>query len=42
MKFLFTMLFPKGKLDLGGNDFDMAILENIVLEKHGFGRLKTI
>ena len=35
------VISKKGKLDLGGNDFDMAILENIVLEKHGFGRLKN-
>lgn len=29
-----------GKLDLGGNDFDRAILENIVIEKYGIRRLK--
>lgn len=34
------VISKKGKLDLGGNDLDMAILENIVIEKYGMRKLK--
>ncbi len=34
------VISKKGKLDLGGNDFDRAILENIVVEKYGMRNLK--
>ena len=34
------VISKRGKLDLGGNDFDMAILENIILEKYGRRKLK--
>lgn len=34
------VISKKGKFNLGGNDFDMAILENIVIEKYGMRKLK--
>lgn len=34
------VISKNGKLNLGGNDFDMAILENIVIEKYGMRKLK--
>lgn len=37
---LHDVVSKKGRLDIGGNDFDMAILENIVIEKYGMRKLK--
>lgn len=34
------VIAKKGYLDLGGNDFDKAILENIIVEKYGMRNLK--
>lgn len=34
------VISKKGKLNLGGNDFDRAILEDIVVEKYGMTNLK--
>lgn len=36
------VISKKGKLDLGGNDFDMAIFENIIVEKFGLRKLKKV